>query len=52
MDWLCDNIIGQIPPFEEILPISEKMVRELGLYRDRIPQEKEARARENIDYLR
>ena len=52
MDWLCDNIIGQIPPFEEILPISEKMVRELGLYRDRIPQEKEARTRENFDHLR
>ena len=52
MDWLCDNILGQIPPFEEILPISENMVRELGLYRDSIPQEKEAKAREDLNHLR
>ena len=52
MDWLCDNIIGQIPPFEEILPISQKMVRELGLYRDTIPTEKETKPREDFDHLR
>ena len=52
MDWLCENIIGQIPPFEEILPISEKMVRELGLYRDTIPTEKETKPREDFDHLR
>ncbi len=52
MDWLCDNIIGTIPPFEDILPISQKMVRELGLYRDTIPQEKEAKPYENPDHLR
>ena len=52
MDWLCENIIGQIPSFEEILPISEKMVRELGLYRDTIPTEKETKFREDLDHLR
>ncbi len=41
MDWLCDNVVGAIPPFEEILPISRRMVRELGVYRDTIPPEKE-----------
>ena len=39
MDWLCSNVIGTIPPFEEILPISQNIVRELGLYRDTIPLE-------------
>ena len=52
MDWLCDNIIGSIPSFKEILPISEAMVRELGIYRDKIPAEKEVRPRENIDRIR
>ena len=52
MDWLCENIIGKIPPFEEILPVSEKMVRELSVYRDKIPVEKEAKAREDFNHLR
>ena len=52
MDWLCDNIIGTIPPFEDILPISERMVRELGIYRDKIPAEKESKPREDFDHLR
>ena len=39
MDWLCENVIGDIPPFEEILPISQNIVRELGIYRDSIPTE-------------
>ena len=41
MDWLCDNVVGQIPPFERILPYSQAMVRELGVYRDSITPEKE-----------
>jgi len=41
MDWLCDNVIGEIPPFEDILPVSRRMVRELGVYKDTIPPEKE-----------
>lgn len=52
MDWLCENVIGSIPPFEEILPISQNMVRELGIYRDTIPPEKEVRLREDFDHLR
>ena len=40
MDWLCDNVLGEIPPYEQILPISQAMVRELGIYRDSIPAEK------------
>ena len=41
MDWLCENVSGNIPAFEEILPMSQTMVRELGLYRDQIPAVKE-----------
>lgn len=41
MDWLCDNVIGSIPSFDEIEPYAQPMVRELGIYRDHIPMEKE-----------
>lgn len=41
MDWLCDNVDGYIPPFDEIAPFAKDMVRELGIYRDTIPVEKE-----------
>ena len=40
MDWLCDNVLGEIPPYEQVLPASQAMVRELGIYRDAIPAEK------------
>ena len=52
MDWLCENVVGKIPPYEEILPISQNMVRELGLYRDSIPTGKEKRRHEDFDHLR
>ena len=52
MDWLCGNVIGQIPPFEEILPASQRMVRELGVYRDSIPAESEGKIREDFDRVR
>ena len=52
MDWLCSNVIGEIPEFDQILPMSQPMVRELGIYRDKIPQEKEAGSRENFDHIR
>lgn len=42
MDWLCENVVGHIPEFEEVLPFACPMVRELGLHRERIPREKEA----------
>ena len=41
MDWLCENVVGDIPAFDQILPYSQSMVRELGIYRDTIPPEKE-----------
>ena len=41
MDWLCENVVGAIPSFDQILPYSQSMVRELGIYRDTIPPEKE-----------
>lgn len=41
MDWLCNNVKGSIPAFDELLPFSRTMVRELGIYRDQIPPEKE-----------
>ncbi len=34
MDWLCGNVVGDIPPYDAILPISRAMVKELGVYRD------------------
>ena len=43
MDWLCDNVLGSIPTFDEILPMSQPLVRELGIYRDTIPAVKENR---------
>ena len=52
MDWLCSNVIGSIPSYDEILPMSQQMVRELGIYRDCIPTEKEAKTREDFDHLR
>jgi basic membrane lipoprotein Med (substrate-binding protein (PBP1-ABC) superfamily) len=41
MDWLCDNVIGSIPEFDELEPFAQPMTRQLGIYRDRIPAEKE-----------
>ena len=52
MDWLCDNVIGQIPSYGELLPMSRAMVRELGIYRDQILTEMEARSYENPDHFR
>lgn len=52
MDWLCDNIVGNIPTFDQILPVSQQMVRELGIYRDKIPTEKEGKPREDFDRIR
>ena len=43
MDWLCENVVGEIPGFGEILPRFQPIVRELGLYRDKIPALKETK---------
>ena len=32
MDWLCENVIGSFPKYDEIIPISRPMVDLLGLY--------------------
>ena len=37
MDWLCENVHGTIPAYDELLPISRPTVRLLGIYRDTIP---------------
>ncbi len=44
MDWLCHNVVGSIPSFDEILPMSQSIVRELGVYKDKIPAIKERNA--------
>ena len=41
MDWLCENVVGGIPRFDELLPMAQPLVRELGIYRDKIPAVKE-----------
>ena len=41
MDWLCDNILGSLPDPDEILPVSQAMVKELGIYQDGSFQKKE-----------
>ena len=41
MDWLCENIEGKIPEFDEIEDYAKPMVRQLGIHRDRIPMDKE-----------
>ncbi len=41
MDWLCDNVEGSIPGYDELLERSRRLVRLLGIYRDSIPPEAE-----------
>ena len=41
MDWLCQNVVGSIPAFHELIPVSQSLVRELGIYKDQIPVQKE-----------
>ncbi len=37
MDWLCDNVQGYIPSYDELLPIARPTVRMLGIHRHQIP---------------
>ena len=39
MDRLADFVEGRIPSFEELLPRSRALVRELGIYRETVPPE-------------
>lgn len=32
MDWLCENVVGSFPKYEDILPVSRPMVDLLGIY--------------------
>ncbi len=41
MDWLCDNVVGRLPNFDEIIPAAQNLVREQGIFRDQIPHTKE-----------
>ena len=52
MNWLCDNVVGSIPAYDQILPVSQATVRELGIYRDKILTEKEALPGENFSNIR
>ena len=52
MDWLCDSVIGSIPTFDQVLPVSQPTVRELGIYRDQLLTKKEVPDRENFDHIR
>ncbi len=39
MDYLSDGVEGTIPAYEELLPMSRALVRELGLHREDLPPE-------------
>lgn len=32
MDWLCENVIGAIPGYDDVIPISKPLVKLLGIY--------------------
>ena len=40
MDWLCENVIGAIPAFEELSDKAKEITRLQGIYRDQIPPRK------------
>ena len=40
MDWLCANVHGSIPQYDDLLPMAKPMVRLLGLYRETLQPEK------------
>ena len=39
MDYLLEGVEGRIPAYEELLPMSRALVRELGLHREDLPTE-------------
>ena len=41
MDTLLDCVHGQIPKYEDLLPMARSLARLQGVYRDAIPPEKE-----------
>ena len=42
MDWLCDEVEGHLPEFDELMDCARPMYRMQGIHRDRLPAEKEA----------
>ena len=40
MVWLCENVDGAIPVYEELSAKAQRIVRLQGIYRDAIPPEK------------
>ena len=42
MDWLCDHVIGSIPSYDDLTEKARSLVRLQGIYRDRLPLEKES----------
>ena len=40
MDWLCENVYGSIPGFEELSEKGQAITRLQGIYRDQIPPSK------------
>ncbi len=41
MDWLCENVHGSIPTFDQIQPYARSIVQTLGIHRDQLPIQKE-----------
>ena len=37
MDWLCENVEGRLPHFDELTENVKNIVRELGVYKEEIP---------------
>ena len=44
MDWLCENVDGHVPEYDEVLPFAKPMLRQQGLHKDKIPPEEETDA--------
>lgn len=40
MNWLCDNVIGSIPEFDDLSEKGQAITRLQGIYRDQIPPSK------------
>ncbi|MBQ3542784.1 MAG: BMP family ABC transporter substrate-binding protein [Oscillospiraceae bacterium] len=41
MDWLCENVDGSIPEYDQVEPFAKPIIRALGIHRDQIPPEME-----------
>ena len=41
MDWLCENVDGIIPGYDEINSEAKSLVRQVGIYKYSLPPEKE-----------